>query len=355
MKRVGNLMPLIADMENLREAFLLAVKGKSMRPETIRFRDHLDGNLLFLHRQLLDGSYRPPAYRRFTVWDPKERTICAAPFHERVVQHAMMRVCHRLFDDFQMSHSFASRLGMGTYKAIDHAQHCSRSNKWFLKLDVTKYFDSIGHEVLYGLLSRIVKDRLLLHYWQQLLDSTSASGGLPAGITLTIGNLTSQYWANHYLAVADHKAKEQLHTGKMARYMDDVVMWRNDRQELLRQGRLYEEMVRDELQLELHPFCLNRTEHGMPFLRGSNRVNRGGSWNNNATNCRVANRNRNTPTNTNNNLGLRLAPQPSPQGLCNKYACPAGRTGNECLPAPSGSTGAWRMEDDAPPRPMASG
>ncbi|MBO5591564.1 MAG: hypothetical protein J5913_01180 [Prevotella sp.] len=36
-------------------------------------------------------------------------------------------------------------------------------------------------------------------------------------------------------------------------------------------------------------------------------MKRGGSWNNNATNCRVANRNNNTPTNTNNNLGLRLA------------------------------------------------
>ncbi|MBQ8424170.1 MAG: SUMF1/EgtB/PvdO family nonheme iron enzyme [Coprobacter sp.] len=39
----------------------------------------------------------------------------------------------------------------------------------------------------------------------------------------------------------------------------------------------------------------------------SNRVNRGGSWNNNARNCRVSNRNNNTPDNRNNNLGLRLA------------------------------------------------
>jgi formylglycine-generating enzyme required for sulfatase activity len=36
-------------------------------------------------------------------------------------------------------------------------------------------------------------------------------------------------------------------------------------------------------------------------------VNRGGSWNNNPRNGRVANRNRNTPDNRNNNLGLRLA------------------------------------------------
>ena len=40
--------------------------------------------------------------------------------------------------------------------------------------------------------------------------------------------------------------------------------------------------------------------------KGSNRVNRGGSWNNNTRNCRVSNRNNWTPDNR-NNLGLRLA------------------------------------------------
>ena len=40
---------------------------------------------------------------------------------------------------------------------------------------------------------------------------------------------------------------------------------------------------------------------------GSNRVNRGGSWNNNANNLRSANRNNNTPSNRNNNLGFRSA------------------------------------------------
>jgi len=49
-------------------------------------------------------------------------------------------------------------------------------------------------------------------------------------------------------------------------------------------------------------------------------VNRGGSWNNNATNTRVANRNNNSPTNTNNNLGFRITARrnveiPGVQGL----------------------------------------
>jgi len=40
-------------------------------------------------------------------------------------------------------------------------------------------------------------------------------------------------------------------------------------------------------------------------VTGSNRVIRGGSWNNNASNCRSANRNNNDPFNRNNNIGFR--------------------------------------------------
>ena len=36
------------------------------------------------------------------------------------------------------------------------------------------------------------------------------------------------------------------------------------------------------------------------------RVKRGGNWNNNTNNCRVANRNNDSPDNENNNLGFRL-------------------------------------------------
>lgn len=39
---------------------------------------------------------------------------------------------------------------------------------------------------------------------------------------------------------------------------------------------------------------------------GSNRVIRGGSWNNSADNATVANRNNNSPNNQNNNIGFRV-------------------------------------------------
>jgi len=41
-------------------------------------------------------------------------------------------------------------------------------------------------------------------------------------------------------------------------------------------------------------------------IEGSNRVLRGGSWNNRAENCRTAYRNGNHPDNRNSNTGFRL-------------------------------------------------
>jgi hypothetical protein len=47
---------------------------------------------------------------------------------------------------------------------------------------------------------------------------------------------------------------------------------------------------------------------------GSNRVIRGGSWNNAPRNLRSANRNRNRPDNANDNLGFRASLAPQPEG-----------------------------------------
>ncbi|NUO09475.1 MAG: SUMF1/EgtB/PvdO family nonheme iron enzyme [Candidatus Brocadia sp.] len=52
---------------------------------------------------------------------------------------------------------------------------------------------------------------------------------------------------------------------------------------------------------------LSFEEKGYSAHSGSNRVARGGGWNNNASNCRATNRNNDSPDIRNNNLGFRFA------------------------------------------------
>ena len=262
MKRENDLIPLIADPENLRLAFWNARKSKDGKMEVADFRKTLDKNLLLLRNELLSGNMQVGNYHYFTIYDPKERKICAALFRERVLHHAIMNVCHANFEKYQISDSYASRMGKGTYAAIERAAGFQKKYKWFLKLDVRKYFDSIDHEVLKSMIRKRFKDPALLHVFFQIIDSYQ----IIVGKGLPIGNLTSQYFANHYLAFADHHIKEKLHAQAYVRYMDDMVIWADDKNSLLNMGIEFQKFIESELSLTLKPFCLNSTDKGLPFL-----------------------------------------------------------------------------------------
>ncbi|MEI6751739.1 MAG: RNA-directed DNA polymerase [Paludibacter sp.] len=262
MKRQGNLMASVADIENLRLAFWKARKAKDGKIEVIAYRQSLDKNLLQLHTDLLNGTLTVGNYHYFTIYDPKERKICAAAFGERVLHHALMNVCHPFFEKYQIFDSYASRNGKGQYAALERAASFQQKYKWFLKLDVRKYFDSIDHFILKSLLVKKTKDSKLLNVLFQIIDSyeTDTGKGLP------IGNLTSQYFANHYLAFADHFVSEKLRAKAYVRYMDDMVIWANDKDSLLKIGIELQQFIASELSLTLKPFCLNYTNKGLPFL-----------------------------------------------------------------------------------------
>jgi RNA-directed DNA polymerase len=262
MKRIGNLMPAIADMDNLRLAFWKAQRGKASRPSVQAHRARLDANLLDLRQQLLSGQVSVGDYHYFRIYDPKERVICSAAFGERVLHHALLTVCHPYFERYQIFDSYASRPGKGTYAALDRAAQFAGQYPWYLKLDMRKYFDSLSHEVIKGQLARLFKDRALLSVFGQIVGSYEAAPGRG----MPIGNLTSQYLANQYLAPADHYATEVLQVPAYVRYMDDVVLWHTDKAALTAIGQAYGGYVGESLGLTLKPHSPNRSAAGLPFL-----------------------------------------------------------------------------------------
>jgi len=262
MKRLGYQIERVADMENLRWAFWKAQRGKAGKAEVVSFRSGLSRNLRALREALLDGAIQVGDYHYFKIFDPKERQICAAAFRERVLHHALMNVCHPHFEQKQIDHSYATRIGKGTHKALEQAHRYCRKYGWYLKMDFRKYFDSLDHQVLQRQLFRMYKDERLLKCLYAIIDSYEVLPGKGA----PIGNLTSQYFANHYLSEADHLCIEELGAPAYVRYMDDVVVWHYDKNRLLDISRAFKDFTDRKLRLTLKPAALNRSCHGLPFL-----------------------------------------------------------------------------------------
>ena len=230
MKRHGNLFEKIAAFENLLLAAKKAMRGKKDRSVVAKFCFYLEPELLKLEKELLAGTYRPRPYRTFMVYEPKPRKICAADIRDRVVHHAIFNIVDSIFESFCIADCYACLRGKGAHRAIQRTQTFSRQYPYFLKVDVEKFFDSVDHQRLKTLLRRKFKDRRLLDLFDTIIDHP-VQGGTP-GRGLPIGNLTSQYFANFYLAYLDHCIKNDLRVKGYVRYMDDMVFFSHDKTEL---------------------------------------------------------------------------------------------------------------------------
>ncbi len=202
-------------------------------------------------------------YRFFTVRDPKVRTICAASFPERVLHHAIMTICEPVLETYAIFDSYACRKGKGNRRALQRAGEFARKNGWYLKLDISKYFDSIDHNVIMRLLERRFREKPLLRLFEKILDTyhTAPGKGVP------IGNLISQHLANFYLGALDQWIKNDRRIKYHIRYMDDFVLFGGSKPELQKELSEIQAFLQRRLKLRLkNDIQLNRCRLGIPFL-----------------------------------------------------------------------------------------
>ena len=263
MKRARNLYNRIHTRENLAIAFNKAAKGKHDNREVVEFKNNFEESIGTMMIRLIEKKPDIGHYHFFTVRDPKVRSICAASFPERVLHHAIMNVCEPVLESYSIFDSYACRPGKGLHRALSRARGFSKKYPWFLKMDIRKYFDSIDHRIMMGLLSRRFKDKDVLNLFRQLLGTyhTKRGKGMP------IGNLISQHLANFYLGPLDRRIKEARRIKGYLRYMDDFIIFAENKAQLKDElydvigflGRVLELKLADKIQL-------NRCERGIPFL-----------------------------------------------------------------------------------------
>lgn len=262
MRRLGAIWPTITSFGNLRRAALRAARGKRTVRSVAAFCERLEPELLLLQRELLAGTWQPGRPTTFTIRDPKLRTITAAPFRDRVVHHALIDPIEGWLDRRMTPHSHACRRGKGQHAARCRAQQLLRRHAFFLKLDVQGFFPSLRHDVALATVARCIKDRAALQLFERIVRHGSTDGrGLP------IGNLTSQWVANLVLDRLDHLLVEVERVPGYVRYMDDFVLFAQDKPALHRwRARVAAFLADLGLQLKPTATLLAPAAQGLPFL-----------------------------------------------------------------------------------------
>lgn len=237
----------LSSFENLWNAWLAASRGKRSTPDVAEFEGNVEANLFALQRALTDGSYQPGGYRSFLIHDPKRRLVSAAPFIDRVVHHALVQVIEPAFEATFIGDSYANRIGKGTHAAVERTQRWTRQYQYVLQCDIRQFFPSVDHVVLLKILARKVTCERTLALCAQILANGDGVLGneydmvyfagddllastRPRG--LPIGNLTSQFWSNVLMNEIDQLAKRALHCKAYLRYVDDFLLFADDKKTL---------------------------------------------------------------------------------------------------------------------------
>ena len=168
-------------------------------------------------------------------------------------------------------------VGKGIHKAVKRAEKFARANGggYYLQLDIKNFFYSIDKNILFKKLfdgvqkSNYDKEAKQKINWLSNIiiyndvtknyvfrgDSERLKNipphktlfKTPKHLGLPIGNLTSQFFANLYMNDFDHFVKRELKQKYYIRYVDDFVIFGDDKKELSQTKQKIEEYLCSKL------------------------------------------------------------------------------------------------------------
>lgn len=253
-----------------------AARGRRYHDAVARYRVDLERNLLALRRSILSGVWKPSPVRRMLVRDPKPRRIAVPTFDDRIVHHCIGAVLEPRHERRMIADTYACRRGFGTHAALRKARAWASTYRWWVRLDVAQFFPSVDHEIVRAQMERDLPDVPLRALCLRILAAGGSRGGVyvpgddlftpvARAVGLPLGSLLSQLWANRYLDPVDHLVKDRLGHRAWLRYMDDMLLFGDDREALVALARRVEEACH-ALRLRLHSWSVQPTQAGVGFV-----------------------------------------------------------------------------------------
>ena len=224
----GDLLEKMVDRENLNAAYKRVKANRGSHGvdgmEVDKLLPYLKQNGARLKREILEGRYQPSPVRRVEIAKPDGgiRLLGIPTAVDRMIQQAIAQVLNPIFDPQFSESSYGFRAGRSAKQAIKKAQeYINIGNRWVVDIDLAKYFDTVKHDMLMGLLAKKVADKRLLKLIRLYLES----GVMISGVVVESeegcpqGGPLSPLLSNIMLDELDKELEKRGH--KFCRYADD--------------------------------------------------------------------------------------------------------------------------------------
>ncbi len=228
MKRFGKLWQEISSKENIEKAVCAALahqRDNAQKREFVAKREFYTNEI---YEKLQSCTFEFSPLYEFNVFEPKERIIHCPNLYDKVVHHAIMDVCKPYIISKMTGDAYGSIKGRGLQMCANRIKkNRDKFADWYyVQIDCKKFYQSIPHDKLKLSIRRVFKDKTLLLFLDKIIDRHEDTQGRG----LAIGVFPSQYLSNLFLSELDHFAKEQLRLKWYFRYMDDIVVFVQDKE-----------------------------------------------------------------------------------------------------------------------------
>ena len=235
-------------------------KNTKNKKKIYQFEKYKMINILNIYYELSNNIIRPIKYNIFLVKYPKYGVVMSLNIKDKLINHYIARnILIKKLDKYLDIRNIATRKDKGRDYGINRLKYYLECFKkydkfYILKMDLSKYFYSIDHDVLKSMLINDLDD-VEFKFICNIIDSTdfdyinttidnlrdnelnshdkrvrelmeipyyNKNKGLP------IGNMTSQFLAIFYLNRLDHEIIHDYRLKYYLRYMDDIIIIHDD-------------------------------------------------------------------------------------------------------------------------------
>lgn len=227
-----NLLERILDRNNLNQAYLKVKRnGGSAGVDGMTVEEmlpYLKGHREELLEALRSERYKPKAVRRVEIPKPDggKRMLGVPTVIDRMIQQAIVQVLQPMYEPLFSENSYGFRPKRSAQQAMKQAlEYYNEGYTQVVDLDLAKYFDTVNHEILIGMLREQVKDERVIRLIRKYLKSGVMLNGLISPTTEGTpqgGNL-SPLLSNIYLTAFDRMLESRGH--KFVRYADDCNIY----------------------------------------------------------------------------------------------------------------------------------